>query len=290
MQAAEVRSQRLPHGFAIRLQAVYETLKSAERKAADLLIEQPELVASSSISDAAHAAGCSEPTLTRLARKLGFSGFSDLKAELITGMQQHALPARTEKLSTDPEQILAEVLRSSVRSLTDTLSVLDTEAFAEAVCAMRDANRIVFLGTGEAWAISMIAQYRFTLAGFQCTASSEADMQLMTASALKPGDVCLIFSYSGRSRPMVAAARRARAAGATVISVTNFPVSPLAKQTSILLLSAAFDEHIEGDVTSRRLAQVAILDCLFVATMLSASDSVRQTCAANREIIEASKQ
>lgn len=290
MPTADGRGQQLPHGFSIRLQAVYETLKSAERKAADLLIEQPELVASSSISDAAHAAGCSEPTLTRLARKLGFSGFSDLKAELVTGMQQHAMPMRAEKLSGNPEQILAEVLRSSVRSLTDTLSVIDTQAFSEAVEALRSARHIVFLGTGEAWAISLIAQYRFTAAGFHCTASCEADMQLMTATALRPGDVCLIFSYSGRSRPMVAAARRARNAGATVISVTNFPVSPLAKQTSVLLLSAAFDEHIEGDVTSRRLAQVAILDALFVATILASEESVRATCAANREIIEASKQ
>ena len=45
--------------------------------------------------------------------------------------------------------------------------------------------------------------------------------------------------------------KRAQDAGATVIAITNFPVSPIAKHADILLLTAAFSQHHTGEVISK---------------------------------------
>ncbi|MCK5737232.1 MAG: MurR/RpiR family transcriptional regulator, partial [Spirochaetaceae bacterium] len=65
----------IPHNCVLNLQAVYETLKSAERKAADYILDSPEDIAGLTIVDFAGRAGCSEATIVRLTRRLGYEGY-----------------------------------------------------------------------------------------------------------------------------------------------------------------------------------------------------------------------
>ena len=77
--AKTAKGVKLPHNVAIKLQAVYDSLKSAERKAADYMLQYPARLASGTIGEAAAQAGCSEATFVRLARKLGYKGYCQLK-------------------------------------------------------------------------------------------------------------------------------------------------------------------------------------------------------------------
>ncbi len=71
----EANIDRVPHGVLIKIRALYDTLKSAERKLVDYLLENPADVEDSTIVEMAGRAGCSEATIVRLSKKLGFEGF-----------------------------------------------------------------------------------------------------------------------------------------------------------------------------------------------------------------------
>jgi DNA-binding MurR/RpiR family transcriptional regulator len=74
--------------------------------------------------------------------------------------------------------------------------------------------------------------------------------------------VLVAISHSGRSTTVLEAMRLARRAGATVVLITNFPVSPLAKQADVKLLTAAFSKNITGEMISRRVAELCIIESL----------------------------
>jgi DNA-binding MurR/RpiR family transcriptional regulator len=88
---------------------------------------------------------------------------------------------------------------------------------------------------------------------------------------LSAGDVLTAISYSGESKPIIAAAQQARARGVRVIAITNYPRSTLAKLADCVLLTAVFQEHVYGEIASKRLAQLCVLESLYVNYLLRRS-------------------
>ena len=81
----------------MKIRSAYATLPSAERKVADFILENSERATRMVINEIAEAAGVSVPSVTRLARKLGYSGFLDFRAcfrnILYGASQKHYHPA-----------------------------------------------------------------------------------------------------------------------------------------------------------------------------------------------------
>lgn len=59
----------------MKIRSAYSTLPTAERKVADFILENPARASLMVINEIAEAAGVSVPSVTRLARKLGYNGF-----------------------------------------------------------------------------------------------------------------------------------------------------------------------------------------------------------------------
>ena len=129
----------------------------------------------------------------------------------------------------------------------------------QAVDALLGASRIVFAGLGDAGVVAMEACQRFIRIGVACNASEDPDLQLIFAEHLSKGDVFFAISHTGRSRTVLDAMKRARKAGATILLITNYPVSPLAKHADLVLLTAAFSRHLTGEVISKRVAELCII-------------------------------
>jgi len=265
----EKSMETIPHSCLVKLQAIYDSLKSAEKKAADLLLEKPEFFGGATIVDAAEAAGCSEATLVRLARKLGYGGYPELKAILIQDRDEN--PAQLYKGITEDDDyitIAEKVFRASIQALEDTLNILDRDKYKMAVDAMCGAKRLVFCGVGDAAAVARSGFQKFIRVGMNVQASEDMDVQLIAVSHLSKGDVVVAISHSGRTKSVVDIVKFARSTGATVISITNYPVSPLAKNSDIVLLTAAFAEHVKGEVMSKRVAELCVLESLYVNVLL----------------------
>ena len=107
-------------------------------------------------------------------------------------------------------------------------------------------------------------------------------MQLVQASQLAAGDVCVLVSHSGRSRTTEATARRAREMGATVVSITNYPYSPLARMSDYVLTTASFMEH-SGEVITKRISELVIIESLFISVLLRGGERYQQALARSNE-------
>lgn len=68
---------------------------------------------------------------------------------------------------------------------------------------------------------------------------------------------------------MLDTVRRGKKAGATILLITNFPVSPLAKHADMVLLTSAFStQELTGEVMSKRVTELCIVESLYINYMV----------------------
>lgn len=269
----EEAGRKIPHILLVRLEALYDTLKSAEKKAADLLIKDTEYFINSTIVETAKKAGCSEATLVRLARKLGFKGYSELKDYLLESSKDNPIELYegiTERDSV--KDIIYKIFESSIQTLKDTLNFINIEDYIRAVDYISNANKILFIGVGDAYPVALSGCQRFLRIGFTAYASADFDTQLIYTTHLITNDVVIAISHSGKTKTIVDVVKYAKNLGIKIISVTNFPLSPLAKHSDIVLLTAAFTGQLGKEVIPKRIAEMCIIESLFINVLLKKRD------------------
>ena len=281
-------SGRVPHRCLVKLKGIYNSLKKAERKAADYLLAAPGEIAEAGVVEVARAAGCSEATVVRLAQRLGYEGFPELKAEF--ALAETPAPYRDVQLSDDPETVVKKVFSNSIQALEDTLGVIDSRQYHEAVEAMLKAKKLAFFGLGNASVVARDMYQEFLRIGVPSYNAEDPDLQLIIVSSqMNKGDVLTAISYSGESRPILTVARQAKARGIKVLAITNFPRSTLGKVADIVLLTAVFQEHMNHEIGAKRLAQLCILESLYVNYLLRQGASARRILEASSHVLGTNK-
>jgi len=261
----ESNLEKIPHSVLVEIRALYNSLKSAERKFVDYILGNPDRVHGSTIVDLADKAGCSEATIVRLSKKLGFKGFPELK-EAFGAQTDEERPFDYEGIrsSDDSMTVVSKVFNATHNALNDTFELLAREEYDRAVDALLSASKIVFCGLGDAGVVATEAYYRFTRIGENCLVSEDPDLQLIQAAHMKKGDVMVVISHTGRSRTILDAVKEARKHEATIVLITNFPVSPLAKHADILLRTAVFSKQFTDEVISKRVTELCIIESLYI--------------------------
>jgi len=270
----------IPRSCQLRILSIYDDLKAAERRAVDSLRQSPGEVPTLTISEFARRAGCSEATVVRLSKHLGYEGFPQLKAAFAEEPETELVGDFGEiRPGDEPMEVVRKVVESAVSALHDTANVLDTDDYLRAVDAISRAEKLVFCGLGDGYPVAIEASQRFDRVGQPAWAPVDADQQLILAANLGPGNVLVALSHSGRSTTILDAMHAARRSGAFLIAITNFPGSPIAKSADAVLQTAVFISDWNGEIVSKRIAQLAVVESLFANFMIrrgkSAVDALR---------------
>jgi DNA-binding MurR/RpiR family transcriptional regulator len=219
-----------------------------------------------SLRDVAQACGMSEPMVVKTAKKLGFEGFRDLRRAVaaynklpVTEMHREVSPSDTAR------EVVTKVFRTSIQALEETMNILDMKAFERAAALLIRAQQRDFYGVGGSAHIAGDASHKFLRIGVRATVYSDPHLMLMSASLLDAKDVVLAISHSGRTAAVIEAALRAQNSGASVIALTNYAESHLARMADVVLCSTARGSPLTGENAAARIAQLNILDALFVA-------------------------
>lgn len=260
-----------PHG-ARRLRAAREHLQPAEGRVADALIGAGSQVLTLPVAQIADMAGTSQATVVRLAQRLGYRGFRDLRLDLVR--DEGAESGRTlfeEIAPTDtPDVVIEKVAAAAVATIEESRRLLDTASVSRVVEALARAPRIEAYGVGASGIVAIDAAAKLRRVGLPAWSYPDAHQQAQSASLLTQGCVALAFSHSGATRDVVDAATIAHNAGATVAAITSFPLSALARVVDHVLLAGAADEPTErSGSTTARLAQLYVTDVLTVCYSLA---------------------
>ena len=256
-----------PRTIAAQVRMRLPTLTPLEGKVANHILTQRNIDAAISLRDVATAAGVSDAMVVKVAKKLGFTGFRDFRQGLIDYNNSDTASLYSEISATDTSaQIIQKVFRTAMQALEETFAILDVAAFDAAADALHLARQRDFYGLGGSAQIARDVAHKFLRIGLRVSVFDDAHMMMMSAALLRPSDVAVVFSHSGTTTAVLEALELARKNGAQTIAVTNYARSPAAQMADYVLCSTAQNSPLLGENATARIAQLNILDALFVAT------------------------
>lgn len=128
-------------------------LTAAERKLAAVLLDDSLLTGLQSINKLAECAEVSSPTIIRLARKLGFEGFSDMqdaiRDEIGARMKQPLAKLDAAAPSGSLDHIVSRFIKAVSDNINRTLDRLDLAEFDQVAEVLSDPRRRLYLLGGR---------------------------------------------------------------------------------------------------------------------------------------------
>ncbi|TWI52801.1 RpiR family transcriptional regulator [Pseudomonas duriflava] len=250
------------------IQARLPELNRAERKVAEVILNNPRQATRLTIAALAQAAKVSEPTVNRFCRSLGIGGYPEMKIQLAQSIASGAVyVSQAVEADDEPEAYSEKIFSSTIASLDNARQRLDVQVLNRAVNLLIQARQIHFFGLGASAPVALDAQHKFFRFGLAVSAHSDILMQRMLASVAQTGEIFVIISYTGRTRELVDVAKLARDNGASVIGMTAAN-SPLAKVSTLSLdIPVPEDTDIYMPMSSR-IVQLTVLDILATGVTL----------------------
>jgi RpiR family transcriptional regulator, repressor of rpiB and als operon len=237
------------------------------------------------LKQVASDAAISEAMVVKTAKRLGFAGFRELRAALSAYKKQPSVDLHEDLKEEDTAEVIVQkVFRTAMHALEETLAILDMDGFRRAADLIHTAKHRDFYGLGGSAHIARDVAHKFLRIGVRATVHDDTHMMAMSASLLKPGDLVIAFSHSGRTTSVIEAAQIARDNEASVIAVTNYESSPLADIADVVLCSTALGSALTSENAAARIAQLNIMDAIFMAvaqkSYSSAEDNLARTMGA----------
>ncbi len=255
-----------PRAVGPRIRMMLPQLTALEARVVDMVMGSRDFTDQTPLQHVADAVGVSQAMVVKVAKKLGFEGYRDFRASLAA---YNRLPTAElhEELSPDDgvATIMQKVFRTSIQALEETLAILDPADLQRAADVVYAAGSRDFYGLGGSAQIARDAAHKFLRIGVRVSVQDDAHMMAMSASLLGPGDVVVAFSHSGETDAVIDAAGIAKAAGASLVVITNHKGSTLGVMGDVTLCSTAQGSPLTGENAAARVAQLNIVDVVFVA-------------------------
>lgn len=264
-----------------RVRSLLPDLAPAERRVAVAVLANPALAARSSISELAEAAATSETTIIRFCKSVGLRGYPELRIALAADAAR--AEARDDRHlgsditpSDDLSEVVGKVAFADARAVEETARQLDVETLRRVVAAVAAAGRVDIYGVGANALVAADLQQKLHRIGRISFAWSDTHIMLTSAAVLSPGDVAIGLSHTGATADTVEALRVARGHGATTVALTSFPRSPIRAVSDHLLTTVAPETTFRSGATASRIAQLTVIDCLFIGVAQHHLDSARK--------------
>jgi RpiR family carbohydrate utilization transcriptional regulator len=262
-------------------------LRNSEKKVAAYILKHPESVIGKSITSLAEAVGTSEPTVVRFCRKLGLSGYMDLKMNLARNLPSSRYIHETVQEGDLLPEIFNKLFKSAVEAFNRAMSNLNLDVIESVARALATARKIEFYGVGGSGVVARDAHHKFFRLGVPSNAYDDPHMQIMSAALLTAGDVAVAISHTGSTKDIIEAVKMAKASGATVIAITGEGKTPLARQCDYAISVESKEAALRLAPMTSRLVQLAILDVLFVSVaMHNLSDTREKLDRVKQSLVE----
>jgi DNA-binding MurR/RpiR family transcriptional regulator len=210
--------------------ARYPSLPDHQRKVADFLLHHIREVPFLSIMEIERRCGTSKATVVRLAQNLGFSGFLELRARLMDGIQSAVQSPETFPLleGGDHREALSVVARQDVRNINQTISHIDRKTFGDVAQVILSAKHVYTVGLGISSLMAQILAYSLRQVAVRATPFIHDHGTFMEQLLfVNASDAVCAFSFPPYSKETIDVAAAAARRKIPVIAITNKLTSPI---------------------------------------------------------------
>lgn len=248
------------------LQAMLEKLPPSERKIAEYILEHPEKAITMTALELGKESQTSSAAVIRLCKSLNLTGFQELKLRVAGDLQKdHQQGLRDIEPNEPIDSTVEKVTAHAVQSIKETANLIDNSELQKAIEALYDANKIHFFGMGASSIAALDAQQKFLRIDKNATALTDPHMAATVIANSDEKDVVFGISFSGETGEVARLLKIANKYGVQTISLTKYGKNLVSSNAKIRLYTSATREAtFRSGATSSRLAQLHVIDMLFM--------------------------
>lgn len=252
----------------VTIRAERDQMSAIERRIADFVLENAQLLRDYSSQQLANALGISQSSVVKFCQKLGFKGYPDLKYSVGEAIARADNGENLEFATTsdaDPHTAMAgDLWRSKTEAEEETRSINPAEAVTGVATALGKAGTVFIIGLGEDDIHARAFALKLSLLGIRTVHNIDTAHMAASVSAAGPDDVLLVFSEHGKQPALCHISRYFRERRGTVVTVTRHTSNPLRAHADASLLVSAHDERPHIEPLLYHCALQHLLDRLFV--------------------------
>ena len=243
------------------------TLTPAEQQLGQSVLALGERLQGLTIKELARAATVSVPTVHRFCRKLGLTGFKELKVELARASAADAAPVDINfpfAAGEDAEHVAAHLQALYDATLRDTRELLDPAELDRAADLLARARHIdIYTQSHNLFPAQMLCE-RLISTGREVTCHERDERQVRRALASDARDVAVVISYSGLNPHLRALIPLLTAREVPVIFVGT-PAAQRRNPGLAVYLNVSDREDLQDRITqfASHIAVQFVLDTLF---------------------------
>ena len=248
----------------MKLSSVYSTLPTAERKVADFILSDPDKASHLVINQIAEKAGVSIPSVTRLARKLGYNSFMDFRVALAnTGFGYAAEKFEPITPADTDEELIKKLMVGQIMAMESTLDSLNIANLAKTADLFCRSKRIVWFAVDSSALMASAFSEIVCRMGLDSVAVSPAAILSAYAGNLGEGDLAIAITRTGRTSRTLDALKIAKSRGANTVLFTNLANSPGEKYADCFISASRLDELYRVYGIESGTSILAVLEAVF---------------------------
>ncbi|MCK4867609.1 MAG: MurR/RpiR family transcriptional regulator [Alphaproteobacteria bacterium] len=253
------------------ISAEHGSLSKRLRQIAEFALANPNDMALATVSEIAERADVQPSTLIRFAKAFGYDGFTAMQRVFRLRLTEQQ-PSYSERIKViqkrgpatlaTPASMLDSFTEASIQALRHLREETRADLLDRAVAMLARANAVHVVGQRRAFPVAAYLAYGLNHLGRRAfLVDSVGGMSAEQASTVHKGDALIAISFSPYSPDTLAVTELAVKTGASIIAITDGPLSPLAPLAEICL------EVEEAEVGSFRSLSACM--CLALTLVVS---------------------
>lgn len=251
-----------------RINNLKDDFSFSERKIADYIINNTDIVYNLTASELADLTNTSPASIIRFSQRLGYEGFKELKISLAKEMPQKDFNEDKiyEKITIHDSlnEIINKIAVGHINAIKNTIKLTDEKAVMNAIEAISSARRINIYGVGGSSLVAQDLQYKLVRIDMPAYIYLDNHLQLVSAANITSSDVAIAFSHSGKTIETYRALEISKQRGAKTISITKFGENPISNISDIKIYTTEVEKTLRMGAIASRIAQLTIVDILFI--------------------------
>lgn len=276
----------------IKLKEMKEKLTKSEKKLAEYILKHLTEVKDINTYELAERSHTSQATIIRFSKKLGYSGFPAFKIALSEDLGKRSHKKKEglihNEISIDDTfgDIAKKVVFENTSAIKDTFSILDEVKVEEAVELLDSANKILILGAGYSGLVGRDFHYKLMEIGKATYYDSDTHVQMTNISVMNEKDVIFVISHKGNSSDIYNVVKMGKQKGIKVISLTRMADNPISSLANVKLYTVAEDVAFRSTAISSRIAQLSLIDVLYIGLVRKNYSEVKSYLDQSRELVQ----
>lgn len=208
-----------------------------------------------SIQECAKKNFTSTATILRLCKKIGLTGFSELKFLLKQELDD-------EKPNVLKNKNTLSIINETFINLENTIRLLNSNELERVINLLLSDKKIhLYAGGFSSFAMEYLEKYLLSL-GRQVVFYQTAPLAYRAANNMSENDIIIIASTSGATPPIIKITQLAKKSKALIIAISNFSNNPLAELADICFYIFSDERNYYGTDIKSRLGLFIIVNMI----------------------------